>query len=303
MSWLLLQPPALPPPLLEPGFVPAFAALNSGSILEFASVGLRHAPLLLLFALHLCAAGATGTDSAEVIGDETCSKTLGFNESQVPKDRSYQDLIGCDEHHKRTCCERNHSIKIRGLWGSFAAESSPRCAKLSQLVLCSLCDADVGVGHKVDGNSVMLCPSLCNRWFQACVEDFFVPATSDQLHPCSVGSLVCSPLSQIAKDGVDFCSRVVAPMGSAFSVASVEEEPDACYDGVPTSKSKGPGPRALWTRPVDPVNPLYDLLQSWLRDNQGWLRHYQRWLRDNAAGILIAIVAVFFALFLWRNVD
>lgn len=280
------------------------AARAASPSFELGAVALRHAPLLLLVIIHLYAAGA---DGAEVAAEgEECSKALGFNESSGVKDRSYQDLQLCDEHHKRTCCERNHTAKVRASWGAFASERSPRCAKMGQLAFCSVCDGDVGVGAKSSSNVVLLCPSFCARWFQACVEDFFAPSGSGGgLAPCGPGALVCSPLGEITEDAATFCARAGAPLGGSFAVAEADEEPDGCFDGIPAAKSRGAAAKAPWVRPARTRagdtwwrRMLPPSLVQNLNLN---IAKMTRALEDSAPQVVIACVAVFFAWYLWNS--
>merc|ERR1712187_958161 len=105
------------------------------------------------------------------------------------------------EHHKRTCCERNHTKQVYGFFSSFSFERSAECAQMSRLAFCSTCDGDVGVGMKSRMNQVVLCPSFCTRWFKACFQDFFAPGGSaNRIQSCGPSSLVCSPLSEITEN-------------------------------------------------------------------------------------------------------
>lgn len=291
---------------------------------ELAFAALKHVPLVLLVVLQFCSVGVAGAeasgpspgtqtagnasaDAASSDGEEQCSKSMGFNESSGPRDRSFQDLIACDEHHGRTCCERNHTAKARSWIMAAAGDRSQRCARMGQLALCSLCDGDVGVGAKSAGNLVLLCPSFCLRWFQACAEDFFSPSGgAGLLQPCGPGSLVCSPLKEITESSEDFCRRVSAgALGVGFTVAKPEEEPDACFDGVPAARSRGAAKKAFYTRPVRSL--------SW---SQWWNQHLhrllppqvvskfldlERRLQEYVPGILVAVVVVLFGLVLWSN--
>ncbi|CAJ1448404.1 unnamed protein product [Effrenium voratum] len=135
--WELVGPPQdLVDAMAIPGQVASMTWMISNT--------LRHAPLVVLLMLQLCAAGAESEQ------EESCSKVLGFNESSGPKDRSSQDLSFCDEHHKRTCCEKNHTKQVRTAFAAFSHERSGRCAQLGRLAFCSLCDGDVGIGMKAN---------------------------------------------------------------------------------------------------------------------------------------------------------
>merc|ERR1719330_1471637 len=91
---------------------------------------------------------------------------------------------------------------------------------MGRLAFCAPCDADVGAGDKSETNTILLCPSFCR------------------------------PLREIAENAAEFCLRLGAPLGAAFAVASAEHELEGCYDGIPAARSKGPGPKAPYVRPV-----------------------------------------------------
>lgn len=288
--------------------------------IDLAAAALRHVPLVLLVMLHLgVCVDAEGAEAAPhstrvekntteggTRDDQTCSKALGFNESSGPKDRSYQDLISCDEHHKRTCCEKNHTAKLHNSVAFFVQERSPRCAKMGQLAMCSLCDGDVGAGVTSLGNLVSLCPSFCSRWFKACVEDFFAPAGSGEgLQPCGHGNLVCSPLGEITQDPEVFCKRIQAPLGAAFLVADTEDD-DSCFDGVPAAKTRGPAVKAPYTRPMRRAS-----FPEWWRRYLPFLpevdiytlNRISKTMEDNLPGIMIACAALFFGWYVWIGMD
>lgn len=293
MSWALIGPPQdLVSPLLE--------VLSAAPCRSFVDIGfstaLRHAPLVLLAVLQFY---MSGVDASEA--QESCSKVLGFNETSGPKDRSNQDLQFCTEHHKRTCCERNHTRQVLATFGAHTFERSARCSQMSRLALCSLCDGDVGSGQKASGNLILLCPSFCSRWFNACIEDFFAPdgTSAGRLQACTPSSLACSPLGEIVQDAASFC-RVIGD----FAVADVEDDAlSPCYDGVPAASSRGKGPRAHWARPQPPGKPWYRKIldHPTIRAIRYSSLSYQ--IQANAPAIIMAFVAIFFFWYLWRSED
>lgn len=193
--------------------------------------------LLVLAALLLQLQAAGGEPRADAEG--RCSAALGFSSAAVPTDRSGQGLRFCAEHHQRTCCEGNHTRDVLVRYAPFSRSVSGRCARITRLALCSPCDADVGTALKSRLNQVVLCPSFCARWFNACREDFYEPGrAASTLSPCGEGSLVCSPLGEITEDPRRFCESI-----GPYLVADAEEL-DACYDGVPAASSRGKGPKA-----------------------------------------------------------
>eukprot|EP00931_Biecheleriopsis_adriatica_P065644 TRINITY_DN40136_c0_g1_i1.p1 TRINITY_DN40136_c0_g1~~TRINITY_DN40136_c0_g1_i1.p1 ORF type:complete len:290 (-),score=50.69 TRINITY_DN40136_c0_g1_i1:120-989(-) len=288
MAWELVGPPQdLVAPLLLPQVGDVMAAP-----LGMVATALRHAPLVILLMLQLSAAAGASSPEPE----ETCSKALGFNESSGPKDRSSQDLQFCQEHHKRTCCERNTTRQVLSSFAAFAHERSGRCAVMSRLALCSLCDGDVGIGAKVRDNMILLCPSFCKRWFEACADDFFAPGKSGagSVAPCTPGSLVCSPLREISEDPASFCAGV-----GGFAVAPTEDDEDSeerCYDGVPSAQTKGKATRAHWERPRPKEKPWWRRLLD--RIERVRLPY---WVEANAPAMIVACVAIVIAWFLVKG--
>jgi len=257
--------------------------------------------------LHLYSVGAGGAEGAP---EEPCSKALGFNESNTPKDRSYQDLQFCTEHHKRTCCERNHTRQVLNHFAPFSMDRTPRCSQMSRLVLCSLCDGDVGVGLKAKMNTVLLCPSFCARWFQACFDDFFAPSGSSgaSLQPCGPGALVCSPLGEIMSEPSAFCSSA-----GGFSVAENEDDEDhPCYDGVPAARIHGRAEKNPWSKPK-PWRPpwwrkmLREMFDAWrmffrILHKEVILR-MPRWLQAYAPALVVTPVLLIIGWCLLRGGD
>lgn len=277
MAWDLLCPPMMD--LVSGRFGLPLADTNMAAPLtDLAVAALR--PLVLLVLVQLYAVGAGGADA-----DAKCSKALGFNESSEPKDRSAQDLHFCTEHHKRTCCEKNHTRSVLTKFSTFSHERSPGCVQMTRLVLCSSCDGDVGVGMKARLNNVLLCPSFCRQWFKSCFDDYFTSSSSGELHPCGPSSLVCSPLKEITDDYASFCSRV-----GGFAVADGEDDVDSCYDGIPAARTRGKGPRAVWIRPEPRVPPWW---KRWLMSVQNFrlAREIEAYVPGMVVGTVVSLVA------------
>jgi len=289
MAWGLLGTPTdLVMPLLLP---PQLGDAVPTAPVDMVVAALRHAPLVVLVVLQLYAVGAGGEDA-----QESCSKVLGFNESSGPRDRSNQDLQFCGEHHKRTSCERNHTRQVLNSFSVFSHDRSARCGQMTRLALCSQCDGEVGTGKKSRGKLVLLCPSFCSRWFESCRDDFYAPSGSgDRLQACGPGSLVCSPLSEITEDASTFCSGI-----GDFAMAEREDEPDACYDGVPAARAHGRAPRAPWVRPAAGKKPWWR--RFWPSDFQ-LSRLIQDKLQGFGPGLVVTLVVVIFAWYLWRGAD
>merc|ERR1719183_564278 len=257
----------------------------------------RHrVPLLIacIVRLYSVGAGIYGAPDHE----EKCSKALGFNESVGPKDRSFQDLQFCNEHHKRTCCEKNHSRQVLATFGPFSHERSTRCVQMSRLALCSLCDGDVGIGRKSRLNTVLICPTFCKRWFEACSQDLFAPGGSaGVVVPCMPSHVICSPLGEITEDPAAFCRGLP---GMAFDVAAAEDEPDHCYDGVPAARSRGKGPKNPYERPKPVIPPWWRRIMSDMSRDMVYLqremvRRLPRSLQGYMPAIIVGAVGLLFA--------
>lgn len=227
-----------------------------------------------------------------------CSRALGFNESSGPKDRTNQDLrTFCKEHHARTCCERHHTRQVMSAVSQFH-EMSEKCIQMSRIALCSLCDGDVGIGLKSEWNHVVLCPSFCRQWFQACIHDFFSHSSgATGIQPCRSSSVVCSRLGEITEDSAAFCTRI-----GDFIVPETEEDSTNCHDGVPASFTHGPGPRAPWTPPAPPPPPpwlqrTWDKAQVQLRTLNLYFIYCFRQLQASLGGwLLVGILTIVVAL-------
>lgn len=297
MAWGLLGVPTdlVLPPLELPG---AWDAAGAALFADPVHTALRHAPLVILCLLQLYATGASGADAGSARPpveppEEPCSKALGFNESLGVKDRHAQDLQFCTEHHKRTCCEKNHTRQVLGNFAPFSQERSARCTQMSRLALCSVCDGDVGIGLKSRLNAVILCPTFCARWFQACSGDFFAPRSSGaELRPCGPSATFCSPLGEIFEDSAEFCTSV-----RGFEVAEAED--DGCFDGVPASRSRGKGPRAAYTKPVRPLPPWWRHLYNAMPSLS--MMRTPKLLQDYGPMMLITVVLILFGWYVWRE--
>lgn len=283
------------------GFSQAFVASSPAASV---STLLRQiTPLVALVLLQLVSSASAAASDSD--SEPQCSKALGFNETLEPKDRSGQDLQFCREHNERTCCEKNHTKEVLNKFGFFAFERSTRCAQMSRLVLCSICDGDVGVGMKSKHNNVVLCPSVCARWFNSCVDDLFTASSSGSgLAPCTPSALTCSPLGEITSSAPNFCSSV-----GAFSVAESEDEADACYDGVPSSKVRGKATRAPWTPPARPVDSWMSIFMRDFRyaindfKRTRFYKKLPRWVKDYFPGFIVAFVVILIGCYVVRSGD
>lgn len=82
-----------------------------------------------------------------------------------------RDLTLCRVFRKKTCCDVSQThpalLAIRRL--AVTGEASPECLHLWELLECSICDPHVGVKP----GPPLLCASLCDRVFQACLTAYF----------------------------------------------------------------------------------------------------------------------------------
>lgn len=128
----------------------------------------------------------------------------------VPRNRRGQ-LVACSEHETRTCCEVQHDDGIRARLETAASGVSAECLAVSSVVLCSRCDADVGVGQLAQGSNPILCVDLSKRWYDACASSLFSAGgvqSSSVLDFCSDDDVICSPLNEITQDPVQFCKSM-----------------------------------------------------------------------------------------------
>lgn len=77
--------------------------------------------------------------------------------------------LPCQEHKENTCC-MGHDIKriyadmSRIGWGKpIKAGEQADCRRLSETVMCYVCDGAVGIGKRKG-----LCAPLCQQWYEAC---------------------------------------------------------------------------------------------------------------------------------------
>ena len=109
------------------------------------------------------------------------------------------ELQYCFEHAGRTCCNQNDILSIRSKMTGVRKLSSPKvnseCFALTSRVLCSHCDADVGVGNIPQET---LCESFCQEWFSSCQDAFIDPYVDrhESVPFCKEDSMVCSSVKE-----------------------------------------------------------------------------------------------------------
>ncbi|CDI79231.1 hypothetical protein, conserved [Eimeria acervulina] len=89
-------------------------------------------------------------------------------------------------------------------WGALFSAAAWFCwfflllQKVSEEVLCVMCEPRFGTGELENKGKPILCPQLCERWFNACKEEFVSASPSGSgsaLTFCEDSSLICSRLS------------------------------------------------------------------------------------------------------------
>mmetsp|Transcript_7324 Transcript_7324/g.18166 ORF Transcript_7324/g.18166 Transcript_7324/m.18166 type:complete len:277 (-) Transcript_7324:161-991(-) len=130
-----------------------------------------------------------------------------------------------------SCCTRATVLSIlrqlapglgtagEGSEGSLSA----KCADMTTLMACRVCDPEVGLGLKPT-----VCAATCGLWHRACASDYFTFDTrSGQMLACPAGgpgpgNAPCVKVSDMAADGAQFCEL------AGLQVS--ESQP--CFDGT-----------------------------------------------------------------------
>lgn len=132
----------------------------------------------------------------------------------------------CQQYQRCSCCNASHALAIhRSLQSTDAEPMSDGCYAITAQMACRSCDPEVGMGLKD-----RVCTHTCQNWLNACQHDYFsYNAMSQSLEPCGTGaaSAVCSQASQLARNGVEFCSMAGL---HAFHEDHAEANID-CFDG------------------------------------------------------------------------
>eukprot|EP00922_Rhytidocystis_sp_ex-Travisia-forbesii_P010198 GHVS01014937.1.p1 GENE.GHVS01014937.1~~GHVS01014937.1.p1 ORF type:complete len:431 (-),score=99.69 GHVS01014937.1:120-1412(-) len=165
-----------------------------------------------------------------------CQQHLDFS-GDKPRNRS-GDLLSCHEHSTRTCCRRHHTEKI-ALQLASLDDISDNCKRSTEAVWCSICDGEVGEGKFSHSKStVRLCEAFCQKWYDACRDDYFSPGGpgAASVEPCGLSHLACSRLADITKNASDFCRL------SGYEVSPAPPEIMSCYAGVPAALLYGSAP-------------------------------------------------------------
>lgn len=170
-----------------------------------------------------------------------------------------RDLTLCRVFRKKTCCDVSQThpalLAIRRL--AVTGEASPECLHLWELLECSICDPHVGVKP----GPPLLCASLCDRVFQACLTAYFsMDAKTQVLAPCGVNDLVCGRASEWVTNGTELCHV------AGFAVKPTDNHDDTyCYGGKTSLESIADSWKA--SKP-----PHKSLMSGVLEDFEQWVR-------------------------------
>lgn len=189
--------------------------------------------------------GSNGTTSSVNPEDlPKCKASLQFTPSMPARDVGILDF--CLEHAEHTCCERPHTNRIKSKIHEHGVEfmTVKSCATLTRQALCSYCDGDVGTGLLSVNNTIHICPVMCGAWFESCKDTYWLRRMNNELVPCN-NDVGCRILSDLAQTSVDFCESAFSQFHK-MEVANPSDEPDLCYDGVPSSRFKK-GVKATFT--------------------------------------------------------
>ncbi|CDI87519.1 Multi-pass transmembrane protein, related [Eimeria praecox] len=167
------------------------------------------------------------------------------------------------------CCYPQHTELIKRRLGSL--EDRGNCQKVSEEVLCVMCEPRFGTGELESKGKPILCPQLCEKWFNACKEEFVSASPSGSgsaLTFCEESSLICSRLSATLEDSLSFCRQM------GFHVPEDDDEglPEgavqgrrSCFNGIPTA-SFGSAPKR------SDSDQRYRRSRDTQDDWEGWLR-------------------------------
>ncbi|CDJ60468.1 hypothetical protein, conserved [Eimeria maxima] len=111
-----------------------------------------------------------------------------------------------------------------------------------------MCEPRFGTGEYESKGKAVLCPELCEKWFNACKEEFVSASpsgSSSALTFCEDSSLICSRLSATLGDSISFCRQMgyeVPEDDGGVSLGSFGQSRPSCFNGVPTA-SFGAAPK------------------------------------------------------------
>ncbi|KAL8440602.1 hypothetical protein Efla_005521 [Eimeria flavescens] len=233
-------------------------------------------------------AGAAAATGAAADGRAVCLRRLSFD-GQPPQDQREQPFQSCKKHAANTCCYPQHTELVQRRLNALA--DSPQCKKVSEEVLCVLCDPRFGTGIFEKKGNPVICPQLCSDWFAACQDAFVAAAPTGSGHAltfCDSGSLICSPLSTTVEDSRSFCR------GLGYEVLEEESEEGGrrgrCFDGVPLAASAAAPRRRDRERAEGSEQEAADSMRRWLLQWRLWLQE----LLDRPEVWLLVLMLAYF---------
>ncbi|CDJ35592.1 uncharacterized protein EMH_0005250 [Eimeria mitis] len=111
-----------------------------------------------------------------------------------------------------------------------------------------MCEPRFGTGELESKGKPVLCPQLCEKWFNACKEEFVSASpsgSSSALTFCDDSSLICSRLSATLGDSLSFCRQMgydVLEDAGGDSSEVLGRRRRSCFNGTPTA-SFGAAPK------------------------------------------------------------
>ncbi|CDJ50861.1 hypothetical protein, conserved [Eimeria brunetti] len=170
----------------------------------------------------------------------------------------------------RACCYPQHTELIKRRLGSL--EDKRDCQKVSEDVLCAMCEPRFGTGELESRGKPILCPQLCEKWFNACKEEFVSASpsgSSSALTFCEDSSLICSRLSATVKDSVSFCRQMgfeILEEDGEGSLGDLGQRKRSCFNGIPTASFAAAAKRSESSESYRRRRESPDDWLGWLRE-------------------------------------
>uniref|UniRef100_A0AAV1UKS1 Folate receptor-like domain-containing protein n=1 Tax=Peronospora matthiolae TaxID=2874970 RepID=A0AAV1UKS1_9STRA len=181
----------------------------------------------------------------------TClsSGMLKFDPQSHPSQRT-NGMEVCSKYRTSTCCNATHAHSLRlKIREPVVAKFSSMCQALTEEMTCASCHPLMGTGEMKN-----VCPRLCDRWFNACKDEYYAYGGAGVLSPCYGNALVCSPLKEIAGSGAEFCVHMGFHVGSDVDIDGTD-----CFDGSVPEQLGEP-------EPTEPTQPWQVRLQRMLEE-------------------------------------
>mmetsp|Transcript_58729 Transcript_58729/g.93363 ORF Transcript_58729/g.93363 Transcript_58729/m.93363 type:complete len:235 (-) Transcript_58729:223-927(-) len=115
---------------------------------------------------------------------------------------SKQSLAVCKQYNQQTCCSPADSYTIFKRMQPYLQNEdiSMQCKELTMDMLCSSCHPQIGTHEKTG-----ICIDTCDKWYDACLDEYYYMDVYGQLNLCQPDSLICAPLRTFIRDGSQFC--------------------------------------------------------------------------------------------------